>query len=184
MVVPNSCGVGVPTVLREPAITEAVCGAVWAFGPRLTLPPWGWVFRVRPTVFGSRRSVAVSEPPLPSVAVRVSVIHDGYSWSGAGNDAEATPAKVCSGCTWHEPGSVVPQWSRSTCHDSRDAGRAPLSGSVAEPENEIVSPTAHDAEVADGGSMVATGGAFPAFTVSGALFDCRPPESVTRRRTW
>src|SRR5918994_1534312 len=59
-------------------------------------------------------------------------------WSGTTKLPEATPSRLNTFvCGWQVPG----QCSRSTCHDSANAGRGLPSGSVAEPENATVSPT-------------------------------------------
>ena len=54
---------------------------------------------------------------------------------------------------WHVPPG---QWWITICHDSADAGRAPCSGSVAEPEYAMTSPTLYFSD-ADGAAMVAVG---------------------------
>src|SRR3954463_9162981 len=52
--------------------------------------PLGTDWNVRTTVCGSSRRVTDAVVPKLSVAVSVSSRYDGYSWSGALNDPEAT----------------------------------------------------------------------------------------------
>src|SRR5215210_7925519 len=68
--------------------------------------------------------------PLLSVAVRVISIDDGYSWSGAANEPDATPFTVKNGgWVWQFDG----QWMSAALQDSPDAGTVPSWASVAEP---------------------------------------------------
>ena len=68
-----------------------------------------------------------------------------------------------------------------TCHDSALGGSVPSCGSVACPENVMVSFTFH-VSVESGVSMNAVGGAAPAVIVMGALMSEPPRWSVTLRR--
>ena len=91
-------------VLVEPTITVRVNDDLELVLFTDERSPPGVVWKVRTTVFGSRRRVLVSVRPPESVAVSFSSRYDGYSWSGAAKDPLATPAKVCSGCVWQLDG--------------------------------------------------------------------------------
>ena len=119
----------------------------------------------------------MSISPLASVAVKRNSRCDGYSWSGAMNEPLLTPANVCSTWEWQFNG----QWRMISDHERRDAPRPPSSGSVAEPENEMTSPTFQLSDAA-GESIVATGGVLPALITTESVWD-RPLLSVTRRPT-
>src|SRR5206468_4022943 len=82
--------------------------------------------------------------------VRCSSRYDGYSWSGAANEPLETPAHDWTMCVWQLEGQC---WMRSV-HVSADAGSVPSYWSVAEPENEMGSPTRH-VSVGDGVQLVA-----------------------------
>ena len=60
------------------------------------------------------------------------------------------------------------QWCMISSQSERDAGRVPSSGSVAEPEKEMTSPTFQVVPAA-GVSIVAVGGVFPTVIVTGSL---------------
>jgi hypothetical protein len=69
-------------VLWEPTITVRVNGVVEGLLPTVSCSPVGLERKVRSTVWGSRRTLAVSVSPPLSVAVSRSSIQAGYSWSG------------------------------------------------------------------------------------------------------
>jgi hypothetical protein len=75
-------------------ITVRVNGVVPAALPTASWSPLGLDWNARLTVCGSSRTVFESVSPPESVAVRVSSRYDGYSWSGAPNEPEATPSNV------------------------------------------------------------------------------------------
>jgi len=72
-------------------------------------------------------------------------------------------------CVWQLEGQC---WIRSV-HVSADAGSVPSCWSVAEPENEIGSPTFH-VSVGDGVEIVAVGAVLLAEIASTALSDVTP----------
>ena len=157
-----------------------VNGAAPVYEPTDSCSPAGAVSNVRFTVRGSSRRVTVFVRPAPSVAVSSSSRCDGYSWSGATNEPDATPLHVCSGCVWQLPGSPSKQCRSSRLQRSAAAGSAAPCQSFAPPEKPSVSPTTQVA-VADGVSIRAAGGA-PAVTVT-VVAPSSPPASVTRSRT-
>ena len=80
-------------------------------------------------------------------------------------------------CWWQFDG----QWCMTSSQLSALAGRVPCSGSVAEPEKEMTSPTRHVVP-AVGATIVAEGAVLPTVIVSGALTAEAPAASVTRSR--
>jgi hypothetical protein len=150
-------------VLWEPTITVRVNGVVEALLPTVSCSPVGLVPKVRSTVWGSRRTLAVSVSPPLSVAVSCSSIQAGYSWSGAVNEPLATPLKSWTAWVWQSVGAA--QWCRISDQDSLVAGRVPSWGSLAWPEKPMVSPTVQ-VRVGVGVSMTAVGGEFPAAIVT------------------
>ena len=84
-------------------------------------------------------TLSVTVPPLASVAARRSDRVEGYSWSGATNEPDATPANWEIVCSWQVEG----QWFTTSVQVSADAGRAWPSVSVAPPAKLTRSPTAH-----------------------------------------
>ena len=108
--------------MLDPTITVRVNGAAWLLAPTVSCSPAGLVWKVKSTVWGSRRMVSVSLRPPESVAVSVSSRYDGYSWSGPLNEPEATSSKVWTGCWWQPP---VAQWCSTSDQDSPEAGTVP-----------------------------------------------------------
>src|SRR4029453_7763771 len=101
--------------------------------------------------------------------------YDGYSWSGAVNEPDDTPAKVCTTCSWQFDG----QCCSTKAQLSAEGGSGPSCPSVAEPMNDMTSPTFHVVPAA-GLLIVATGAVLP--TVMVTVFAPDAPEgSVTRR---
>ena len=72
-----------------------------------------------------------------------------------------TPSKIWMTWVWQFDG----QWCISNDHDSAEGGRAPSSGSVADPEKLITVPT-FQVVCADGREIVAVGGRDPAWITS------------------
>jgi len=138
----------------------------------------GELAKVNVTVRGSSRSVFVSVRPPASVAVSRSSRYDGYSWSGVVNDPVATPDQVWIWCVWQFDG----QCCTTSSHCSAAAPRLPCCGSLALPENEIVSPTFHVVP-AVGVRIVAVGGVLFAVIAIGELTVLAPCGSLTRNRT-
>ena len=88
---PTVCGLGALTLFDEPTITVRVVGAVTDCAPTPSCSPVGVVAKVRFTVLGSSWRLVLACAPAESVALRTRDNDEGYSWSGAGNVAEATP---------------------------------------------------------------------------------------------
>src|SRR5262245_16720761 len=117
--------------VREKGVTDdELPTAIWS--------PDGDEAKFRTVVCGWRSTDVVAVAPAESVAVSRSVRYEGYSWSGAENDPLATPVQLWMVWVWHPPDG---QCCRISVHESRDGGTVTSSGSVALPENEIVSPT-------------------------------------------
>ena len=129
---------------------------------------------------GSIRRLTVCVSPPASVAVSSSSRCDGYSWSGAGNEPEATPLQVCTGCVWQFSGSPSQQCWMVSFQLSPEAGIGAPSQSVAPPLKAIVSSTVNCAPAA--GVSIRAAGPAPARTVMLSV-PWRPPLSVTRSRT-
>jgi hypothetical protein len=117
-------------------------------------------------------TLLVALRPVESVAVREISRDAGYSWSGATNEPLDTPENVWSGWSWHSGHSP---WWRTIDHDNPDGGIGSPLLSVAEPENEIVLPTAH--VVLDVGDAIVTLGR-PTPIVTESVSDA-PSGSVT-----
>ena len=122
-------GQGAAMVLWEPTITVRVNGVVEALLPTVSCSPVGLEPKVRSTVWGSSRTLAVSVSPPLSVAVSCSSIQAGYSWSGAENEPLATPLKSWTAWVWQSVG--VAQWCRISDHDSLVAASVPSWASLA-----------------------------------------------------
>src|SRR5919198_1726625 len=152
-------------VLRDPTITVRVNSVVDALLPTVSCSPVGSDRKVRATVCGSSRTLAVSVRPPLSVAVSCSSIQAGYSWSGAESEPLATPAQSCTAWVWQSVG--VAQWCRISDQSSLAAGTVPSCGSLAWPEKLIVSPT-FQVSVGAGVSITAVGGELPAVIVTEA----------------
>ena len=112
--------------------------------------------------------------PPESVAVSLSSRYDGYSWSGAVNEPDATPAKVCTGCEWQLEG----QCCMTSSQVRADAGRVPSCVSVAEPEKLMTSPTFQVVPAA-GVLIDAVGAVLPTVMVTLSV-PVAPAPSVTR----
>ena len=172
----NDLRAGALTLFDDPTMTVRVTGAVTAWGPTLSPRPVGLVAKVRSTVCGSSRTLVLALAPAESVAVSTNVSDEGYSWSGAGNDPLATPAKSCSGWVWQ----LLGQWLSTTDHVSRLGASVPSCASLAWPENAIASPTFHRRALV-GASMTGTGGLLggPTVMVTDSVSDA-PAGSRTR----
>ncbi len=96
----------------------------------------------------------VAWSPPGSVAVNWNSRNDGYSWSGAMTVPPATPGYSWIGWVWQAVG--VTQWWRISDQRRAAGPRAPLSASLAPPENAMTSPTPQRA-VAIGAEMVGCG---------------------------
>ena len=113
----------------------------------------GALWKLSTTVLGRAAASSCPSDRRHRSTVNRSSRYEGYSWSGAVKDkSSSSPAHVCSGCEWQFDG----QCCRRSSHERDDAGSVPCCGSVAEPENEIRSPTFHVVPAA-GVSMVAVG---------------------------
>src|SRR6266540_1961390 len=97
---PKICGLGALIELFEPTITVRVNGAVPAVPPTTSSAPVGLELNVSTTVCGSSRTVVLTACPSESVAVSTRSKKDGYSWSGAVNEPEATPGNDWITCVW------------------------------------------------------------------------------------
>src|SRR5256885_3815279 len=162
----------------EPTITVRSNGAVAWASLKTSCNPVGDECRDRVTVCGSSSTdVDALIPPL-SVAVKVSTRCDGYSWSGAANDPLAIPGQVWTSCGWQVDGQC--RIVRSQL--SAAAGSAPSCASVADPLNEIGSPTFQVSE-AEGLEIIGTGGSLPAL-ISFVAVSLAPSMSVTCSPTW
>src|SRR5262245_55889706 len=85
--------IGALMLLCDPTITVRVKVVANVDEPTASCKPFGTVWNVSTTLCGSRRRVFVAVNPLESVAVRLICRYEGYSWSGATNDPDATPSK-------------------------------------------------------------------------------------------
>ncbi len=137
-------------------MTVRVNGAVDVTPFTESCRPVGVVAKLSVTVCGSRRTDVVPLTPPPSVAVSWSSRYDGYSWSGAVNEPFATPGQLWIVCEWQFDGQC---WIVSD-QESREAASVPSSGSVADPLNEIASPTFQCGSLAVGVAITGCGGAF------------------------
>src|SRR5918994_5101944 len=161
-------------------MTVRVNGPACSWLPTDSCRPTGSVSNVEVTVFGSSRRETVLLGP-PSVAVSSRARYDGYSWSGASNDPEATPGKVSISCSWQLFGTSAEQWLRMTVQLSPLAGTDPPPARVAEPVKLISSSTAQVVPAA-GVVIVGVGGA-PTSIVTVSM-SSRPLGSRTRSRAW
>src|SRR5207244_12711863 len=105
---PSVCGVGALTEFVEPTMTVRVNGAAAACEPTASCRPLRTLANASWTVVGSRRRVSDACSPFESVAVSVSSSHDGYSWSGAANEPEATWSTASITWVWQVDGQC---WS-------------------------------------------------------------------------
>src|SRR4051812_45430857 len=144
-------------------MTVLVKGVVAVREPKVSCIPGGSDVTVTGTVRGSSRRVTVVVRPLESRAVSRSSRYEGYSWSGAVMVPPDTPVQVCRECVWQADG----QCCRTISQVSALAGRAPSSGSVAEPEKLIGVPTCQVVPVA-GDAITGCGGDPPAVQPSRA----------------
>ena len=149
-------GEGALIEFNEPRMTVFENGVALVVLATDSCNPDGEELKVRLTVIGWRSTLFVVVTPFESVAVRRSCRYDGYSWSGALNDPLATPGHVWTMCSWQLEG----QCSIASVQLSADAGRLPSSVSLADPENEIRSPTFHVRLLA-GLEIVGVGGVLP-----------------------
>src|SRR5262245_1561398 len=150
-------------------------GLVFVALPTSTFTPVGADVMPRVVVAGSSRTESVAVAPALSVTVRRSSRCDGYSWSGAENEPDATPGNVWTVCSWQSDGL---QWWRISVQVRADGGSAPSSSSEPEPLKDTWSPTDQWSED-EGVSICASGGELLAFTLSSSVSD-RPLELVTR----
>src|SRR5213083_2887347 len=94
------CPSGALMLLRDPMITVLVNVVVPLVPLNVSCALLGSEVKVRTTVLGSRRSVVEPVSPPESVAVKVSSMYDGYSWSGAKNESPAVPVQLCRKWVW------------------------------------------------------------------------------------
>ena len=143
----------------EPCAAVSVNGVVRVKAPTVTFTPDGLDVTDTFAVRKSTRRVTDDASPVESVAVSVTSIHEGYSWSGMTNDPDATPLVVPMACWWQ---STPPS---PQCWTTRDqlspvAGTAPSWGSVAEPAKLTTAPAAKVDETA-GDEMTGVGALLP-----------------------
>src|SRR3954447_20302591 len=96
-------------------ITVLVNGADCAARFNPSCSPAGLVANVRLTVSGSRRTVVDDVAPALSVTVRVRLMYDGYSWSGATNESLAVPVNPVMMCGWQSDGQCSRTMSQRIC---------------------------------------------------------------------
>jgi len=161
-------------------MTERVNGAGSRSPLKPRARPLGLDASDRSTVFGSSRIERVSVRPLLSRTVSRSSRCDGYSWSGAVNEPDATPGKLWIVCVWQLFGSSREQWRRFSVQVRPAAPIALPSASSAEPLKLTTLPTCQVVP-AVGARMVGVGG-IPAVIVTDAV-SVTPRWSVTRSRT-
>ena len=141
--------------------------------PTATCSPEGTELKESATVLGCSCTLVEACRPLESVAVSVNSKYDGYSWSCPEKVPLATPTKSCTKCVWQLDGQC---WICNV-HVNFDVASVPSSASVAEPENEIRSPTFH-VSVGRGAVIFGTGGVFETLITCVAVSNA-PCESVT-----
>ena len=145
--------------------------------PTTIWAPLGLDWNVSVDVRGCSVTLVVVASPRESVAVSRSSSVAGRSWSGAAKEPPATPMKSCSAWVWQSDG----QWFRSSDQDRAEAGIAPSSGSVAEPEKVMTWPTLH-CRLAAGVVIVGVGARSFTITTTEATADS-PWGLVTFSRT-
>src|ERR1700704_3904682 len=94
---PSVCGDDALIELIEFTITVRANGVTELVLPTVSDRPDGTEAKLRPTVFGSRRTLVVALAPAESVAVNCSSSQAGYSWSGPFTLPAATPLNVWIG---------------------------------------------------------------------------------------
>src|SRR3954470_13036021 len=148
------CGLFALIELVDPAITVRENGVRCWVPPTASIAWLGLEVKFSVTVFGCRSMVFVPVRPVESVAVNVSCRYDGYSWSGATNEPDATLVKSWTLWVWQVP--LAAQCRIASRQDSAEGGNGPSWASIAWPAKDTGWPT-DQVSAGSGASMTGTG---------------------------